>query len=227
MLARRPRRSYLSTFMLAAFACAGCGRSARDFDASVQGTVTVDGELAHGGSVTFFPVEKGPTAVGNIAADGSYSLRVGQGNARNVDRSAIPSGDYVVTAVITGPSEENKSAQEGGPPLAGPRLVADKYASRETSDLKFTIKVGANVIVLNLEGPSANPPKDEGAQPTENANESAKPSDANEQVSKEPENKQSDSSELNSSPQQSKPAESAKPDEGNAASPVTAEGPAK
>ena len=39
--------------------------------------------------------------------------------------------------------------------------MADKYAAKETSGLKFTVKAGANLINLKLDGPWANPPKEE------------------------------------------------------------------
>jgi hypothetical protein len=142
-------------------ASGGCGGASAKYDANVQGTVTIDGELAPGGSVTFTPVEKGPTGVGTIASDGSYSLRIGQGDVGSPDSSEIPSGEYVVTAMITGPSVPSESAPAGAPPPAGRKLIADKYSSRATSDLKFEVKKGPNIIVLELDGPWANPPMEE------------------------------------------------------------------
>jgi hypothetical protein len=142
-------------------ASGGCGGASAKYDANVQGTVTIDGELAPGGTVTFTPVEKGPTAVGTIASDGSYALRIGQGDVGSPDSSEIPSGKYVVTAMITGSSPPADSAPAGAPPPAGPKMIADKYGSRATSDLKFEVKKGPNIIVLALDGPWANPPVEE------------------------------------------------------------------
>ncbi|HYO23326.1 MAG TPA: hypothetical protein VEQ85_00090 [Lacipirellulaceae bacterium] len=139
----------------------GCtGGSSNEYDATVQGTVTIDGELAPRGAVTFTPVGKGPAAVGSIGPDGSYALRVGQGTAGNPDRSVMPSGKYVATVDVTGPPAPREEG-ESGPLRAGPRLIADKYARRETSGLEFTVTPGMNVIPLKLEGPWANPPQDE------------------------------------------------------------------
>lgn len=138
----------------------GCGGAGAKYDANVQGTVTIDGELAPGGSVTFTPVKNGPTGVGTIAADGSYSLRIGQGDVGSPDSSVIPAGEYVVTAMITGPSPK-EAASSGGPPPAGPKLIADKYGSHATSDLTFEVKKGPNIIVLKLDGPWANPQAEE------------------------------------------------------------------
>ena len=142
-------------------ASGGCGDASAKYDANVQGTVTIDGELAPGGTVTFTPVKKGPTAVGTIASDGSYALRIGQGDVGSPDSSEIPAGKYVVTAMITGSSPPADSAPAGAPPLAGPKMIADKYGSRATSDLNFEVKKGPNIIVLALDGPWANPPVEE------------------------------------------------------------------
>ena len=142
-------------------ASGGCGGASAKYDANVQGTVTIDGELAPGGTVTFTPVKKGPTAVGTIASDGSYALRVGQGDVGSPDSSEIPAGKYVVTAMITGSSPPTESAPAGAPPPAGPKMIADKYGSRATSDLEFEVNQGPNIIVLALDGPWANPPVEE------------------------------------------------------------------
>ena len=40
-------------------------------------SVTIDGELAHSGTVTFNPVGSGPVATGRIFDDGSYTIRTG------------------------------------------------------------------------------------------------------------------------------------------------------
>jgi hypothetical protein len=145
---------------LTGLACAGCESATSSYNATVQGTVTIDGDLAPGGTVTFTPVKKGPAAVGAIAADGSYSLRIGQGTSSNPDHNEIPSGEYVATVEITGPPGETTPDNEGGPKPAGPRLMADKYASKETSDLKKEVTAGLNVIDLKLDGVWANPPEE-------------------------------------------------------------------
>lgn len=153
--------TYWST-ALAALASAGCGDSATSsYNATVQGTVTIDGDLAPGGTVTFTPVKKGPVAVGAIAPNGSYSLRIGQGTSSDPDHNKIPSGQYVATVEITGPPGETAPDNEGGPKPAGPRLMADKYASQETSDLTEEVTEGLNVVDLKLDGVWANPPKEE------------------------------------------------------------------
>lgn len=159
----------------------GCQKGASVNTATVQGSVTIDGELATSGMVTFYPVAGGPAAVGEIHADGSYALRVGQGRMNDPDASKIPAGEYVATAMVTGPPPEDAAVGEGGPPKVGPRLVALKYTTRETSDLKYAVAAGANIINLPLLGTSADPPEadepDDGDEPSDDAAEEASADD--------------------------------------------------
>jgi hypothetical protein len=136
---------------LAFIVAAGCGGPANKYDAVVTGTVTVDGELAKSGIVTFHPMADGKAAIGRIHPDGSYSLRTGQGDLREVDGGTVVPGEYIVTVSITGPRVENAEVSSGAPPISGPSLVAAKYASKETSDLKRTVMAGSQVIILDLE----------------------------------------------------------------------------
>ncbi len=137
----------------------GCAESSSTGNATVQGTVTVDGSLAPRGTVTFFPKKDGPVAIGQIYSDGSYALRIGLGNTKNPDAAKIPAGEYVATVMVMGDSVEGERVSEDGPPLAGPRLVARKYTSRETSGLEFSVKPGRNVFVLELESAAFDPPE--------------------------------------------------------------------
>ena len=128
----------------------GCYRPANEYDATVTGNVVVDGQLADRGTVTFHPVKGGPPAVGQILSDGSYSLRTGQGDLTKADGGTVPPGEYIVTVVVTGPPVEVPELP-GTPPKGGPRLMAAKYASTETSDLKLKVQPGENLFVLELE----------------------------------------------------------------------------
>ena len=139
-------------------AVTGCGTNRSSADAIVQGTVTIDGVLAPRGQVTFHPVATGPVATGPIHGDGSFSLRIGQGDMANPDESKINSGEYVATVVVNEPADKSATVGEGGPPLAGKRLTAIKYALKETSGLKFTVKPGRNVFPIELEGSQNDPP---------------------------------------------------------------------
>jgi hypothetical protein len=138
--------------MAVCLAAAGCSNDQSGANAVVQGTVTIDGALASRGQVTFYPIKDGPVATGPIHQDGSFSLRVGQGNMANPDESKIDSGEYVATVVVNEPANTSETVGEGGPPLAGKRLTAIKYSQKETSGLKFSVKQGRNVLSIELEG---------------------------------------------------------------------------
>jgi hypothetical protein len=142
-------------------ACIGCGGPA----ASVQGTVTIDGQLARQGTVVFHPVaEDGPVAYGSIADDGSYALRVGQGDLNDPDAGDVPLGEYIVTVVSNMPSQPQDTQGKSEPPTPGARLSAEKYGSKDTSDLRHTVKEGRNVVPLELEGASADEAPEEAAR---------------------------------------------------------------
>jgi hypothetical protein len=142
---------------IALLAAAGCGRPGDEYESTVTGTVTIDGELAKSGTMTFHQMDKGTLAIGRIKPDGSYSLRTGQGGLRQLDGSAIMPGKYSVTVSITGPPVSDETVVEGGPPSPGPSLIAVKYAQKGTTDLRYTVKPGKQVIVLNLERAEAEP----------------------------------------------------------------------
>jgi len=131
-----------------ALCCAGCHSK---LDSSVQGTVTINGELTDHGTIAFHPVSGGATAYGSIAKNGSYSLRVGQGKLNDPDASQIPSGEYVVTVVVNELAQNGETMGAAGPPKPGPRLTAEKYSSKETSPLRATVKQGPNILPLDLE----------------------------------------------------------------------------
>src|SRR5262249_36491429 len=111
---------------------------------TVSGTVTLDGEPLRLGVVTFHPVASGPSAIGPVTKDGTYQLNLGN------DRS-IPAGECRVTV----DAAELAAFEEGPggaprPPRPGKRITPDKYAKKETTDLRVTVKAGANKIPLEL-----------------------------------------------------------------------------
>jgi hypothetical protein len=140
---------YLVIAIAACGASGGCGAKP---DATVQGTVTIDGELANRGTVVFHPVESGPPAYGTIDQNGTYSLRVGQGDLKEADGGRLHSGEYIATVVVNMLSSGGETLGPAGPPMPGPRLTAAKYADKNTSDLRITVKPGLNIVPLELEG---------------------------------------------------------------------------
>jgi hypothetical protein len=140
-----------------------------NYDSTVQGAVTIDGELANRGTVIFHPVGQGAPAYGDIRKDGTYSLRVGQGDLSDADGGQLASGNYVVTVMVT-------SAPPGEPsdlPMPGPRVTAAKYREKATTDLKVSVKPGPNVVPLDLEGAAADPLPAEEEMESEPASDAA------------------------------------------------------
>ena len=112
---------------------------------SVSGPVTLDGNPLKVGVVTFHPVAGGAAAIGPIDSSGSYELQIGN------DKS-IPPGDYLVT-VDAAENTSSEAPVEKGPPRPPPppkRITPDKYANKNTTDLKVTVKAGSNKIPLEL-----------------------------------------------------------------------------
>jgi len=127
----------------------GCNDAAKDLDAVVQGSVTIDGELAERGTVTFHPTKSGPVAYGTILKDGTYILRVGQGN-KDTRKNKIYSGNYIATVASNLPSVSSENS-DGEPPVPGPRLIDAKFSQKDTSKLKYQVKSGRNIINISVE----------------------------------------------------------------------------
>lgn len=151
-------RGFLIIVLIAAgVGYVGWGAMQVRYDSTVQGAVTIDGELANRGTVIFHPVGKGAPAYGDIRKDGTYSLRVGQGDMSDADGGQLASGDYVVTVMVTSTPPVGASDL----PMPGPRVTAAKYREKSTTDLKVSVRPGLNVVPLDLEGASADPPPTE------------------------------------------------------------------
>jgi len=118
---------------------AGCGGP---YDASVSGTVTLDGVAVPRGTVSYHPTAPGPAAYARIEEDGSYSVRTGR-------EEGLPSGEYLVTVISSEPPAVSQSAA-GGPPPPGRPITPLWYRTTETSGLRFTVQPGHNEINLEL-----------------------------------------------------------------------------
>jgi hypothetical protein len=132
---RIPATALAAALGLFATGCRGGG--------TVSGTVTLDGAPLKAGTVTFHPVGDGPAAIGSIKPDGSYELAVG------AERS-IPPGEYVVTVEGNESASSEAPADPRTPPRPPKRITPDKYASKDRSDLRVTLKAGSNKIPLEL-----------------------------------------------------------------------------
>jgi hypothetical protein len=123
-------------------ATAGCGGS----QASVSGRVTLDGEPVDHGTVTFQPTGGGPVGYGVIRSGGSYSVQTGQ-------QPGVAPGEYVVTVQsVSEVTEAQRQAAVSGTmtEATGQLLTPPRYASRETTPLRFQLKRGGNRVDLEL-----------------------------------------------------------------------------
>jgi hypothetical protein len=111
---------------------------------TVTGTVTLDGVPLKLGVVTFHPVAGGQSAIGPVSKDATYELTIG-------NERFIPPGEYLVTVDAAEPTE--LQGVPGGPPTPPPppkRITPNKYAKKESTDLKVTVKAGTNTIPIEL-----------------------------------------------------------------------------
>lgn len=122
----------------------GCGPTQ---EATVAGTVTLDGNPLTTGSVVFMPTSSGTQVYGTIDASGSYELFTGQ-------QRGLRPGNYVATVVAREKPATNVT-ELGGPAPPGKAITPAWYASRKTSGLNFTVAPGTNEINLEL---SSQPP---------------------------------------------------------------------
>lgn len=117
----------------------GCGPAK---DATVQGTVTLDGNSITTGTIVFIPAAGGTQVYGAIEESGNYELFTGQ------ERGLQP-GEYVATVVAREKPATNVT-ELGGPAPPGKSITPRWYAAKETSGLNFTVAPGANEINLEL-----------------------------------------------------------------------------
>jgi hypothetical protein len=136
----RTSDSYVITLSLAAAVTAlvGCGGT---YDASVEGLVTLDGNALPTGSISFVPVNGGPQAYAMVDTSGNYEVYTGR-------EAGLPAGEYAVAIVARKPSTAMSAGN--GPPPPGEQITPRKYASADTSGLRFTVDPGSNEINIEL-----------------------------------------------------------------------------
>lgn len=121
---------------LLALALVGCRA---DHDAMVTGVVLLDEQPLATGMVTFHPLEGGAAVYGQIQPGGRYALRTG-------GAGSLAAGEYQITVVAT----DNPPAAPGQTPAVGKLITPERYNRLETTDLRATVKPGANDVPLSL-----------------------------------------------------------------------------
>jgi hypothetical protein len=102
--------------------------------------VTLDGTPLTKGMVTFHPTGGGALAVGTIDSSGKFRLKTGSS-------TGLPPGEYLVTVVATEMPEGAAASAEEPMPV---KITPEKYADKDKSGLKFTVKGGENDFPIEL-----------------------------------------------------------------------------
>lgn len=143
--------SRASIVVVTAFFAVGCGGA---FDASLSGTVTLDGDTLPTGTLTFKPVDvAGSSAYAQVDESGEYEAKTGR-------EQGLPAGDYLVT-VVARQRPDSLYGPNGGPPPPGKMITPEWYRSTDTSGLAVTVEPGHNDfnIELTSEPPTGWQPK--------------------------------------------------------------------
>jgi hypothetical protein len=122
----------------------GCGDNSPSL-VPVTGKITYRGLPLQNGTIVFTPDSRkgssGNMAMGEIKADGTYSLRTGK------DFGAAPGHYRITVAAVLGPLPS-----PGQPYQYQPVLLPEKYRDPELSGLSYEIKTGvAQAVDLNLD----------------------------------------------------------------------------
>lgn len=137
----------VTTIVLLLSGFTGCNQGGLPGLVAGKGQVNYDGTPLPGATVTFLPAEGladgRRSAAAMTDAQGKFNLRT-----LNPGDGILP-GDYIITVIKTESppelSEEEKAkilmgqARPPVPKLTQEHLIAEKYASNDTTDLKLTI----------------------------------------------------------------------------------------
>lgn len=136
-----------------------CGCEPTQKTAALTGKVTLDGKPLTQGSVLFTASggEKRNAAAGDIKADGSYAVQIGQTEKLIV-------GEYIAVVVSREPSTPHP---DGGPPTPGALITPEKYGNPQTSGLRYNVRPGENVIDIVLVSDAPVPSADDNASAIE------------------------------------------------------------
>jgi hypothetical protein len=135
----RIRKARLVVGIFCLMALSGCSRS--NFESSVSGTVTLDGQPIGPGFLVFAPAA-GDTnpANGAIQTDGSYELKT-------ANDAGLNAGKYKVSVTIL--DQPDVPPGERSYVVAKSR-IPEKYSDMTTSSLEFDVQSGSNTIDIRL-----------------------------------------------------------------------------
>lgn len=136
---RRPGVAAVATLVMVA-AVVGCSRH----PSKLSGEVMLDGEPLPTGVIMLSPARTGPSAYGEIGADGRYELKTGS-------EKGLEPGEYVVTVAANEPGPTVPESETGATPPIRPLMTPHKYADVGTSPLRITVKPGSQRLTIELE----------------------------------------------------------------------------
>jgi hypothetical protein len=153
-----------------AVTAAGCGPS-RPAVAPVRGQITLGGEPVKTGVVWFYPATSGRPAIGEIGADGRYTL----GTFAKEDGAMLGSHVVVIESRMVSPPKNRPAAApaatlpadtpehirrefESGLPMNAANeitwIVPEKYAAQATTPLRAEVQPGRNTIDFDIPSPA-------------------------------------------------------------------------
>ena len=127
-------------YIIAMLLLCGCSKSGLDL-APLSGKVTYQGQNLTHGKVVLMPTgdTKGPPGLGQIKADGTYSITTAQNPGAIV-------GTHKVTVVCRRvPTEQEKQGL-----AITPLLIPAQYANEVTTPLTITVEPGGSTFNIDL-----------------------------------------------------------------------------
>ncbi|QDS99902.1 hypothetical protein [Adhaeretor mobilis] len=134
---QRKQSDGLALALMATLFTVGCG----GYEATLSGTVTLDGQPLNVGRVNLAPTGEGKIASASIKPDGTYEVIT-------TGESGMVPGQYGVSVRAYGPGKPDPN---GGPPMPGKLLIPNRYGSGKTSGLSVDIQSGENTYDIALE----------------------------------------------------------------------------
>jgi hypothetical protein len=143
----------LSLLVATVLLACGCGQNLQKARAVVKGSISIGDKKLNAGNITFATAD-GRTGTGSIDESGNYIV------------TDAPIGECTIVVSVPAPKGGSMQAPGMKPPagipgmekMAGPKMVdpskvvqiPQKYNSRDTSDLKYTVRSGEQTHDIKL-----------------------------------------------------------------------------